>query len=146
MKLKLRGDTLVEKNHAGDDVFVPALFWPTAWAFLEDWGRPLGELLPKDVSHHGDELRHRIQTGLRAVVRDSEAMCGLRAMDGAGEALAGRLDAILGVSGKVGLPAAFYAPCYLLREWISGQARALAHRGLSDAEWAQYVKMIGSGA
>jgi hypothetical protein len=109
----------------------------------------LGDPLPKDNSLRGDEIRHRLQVGLRAIVRHSAAVCGLPAMDEAGEALVGRLDAILGASGKVGLPAAFYAPVFCLREWLMRPAielRAIEHRrGVSDAEWAAYVQRIGSG-
>lgn len=149
MKLNLRGDTLVAKNPDGEHVFIPALFWSSAHSFLDDWDKPLGALAPGDNSQHGDEIRHRLQTGLRAIVRHSGVMCGLPARNEAGEALVGRLDAILGASGKVGLPAAFYAPVFCLREWLMRRAIELMvvedKRGMTDNEWAAYVQRIGSG-
>jgi hypothetical protein len=149
MKLNLRGDTLVAKGHDGDDVFLPTLSWQSAHSFLDDWDKPLGDLLPKDNSLLGDAIKHRLQVGLRAIVRHSGVMCGHPAMEASGEALVGRLDAILGASGKVGLPAAFYAPVFCLREWLKRPAielRAIEHRrGMTDDEWAAYVQRIGSG-
>jgi hypothetical protein len=149
MKLNLRGDTLVAKGRDGHDVFLPTLCWQSAHSFLDDWDKPLGDLLHKDNSLHGDEIKHRLQTGLRAIVRHSAVMCGLPARDEAGEALVARLDAILSASGKGGLPAAFYTPVFCLREWLMRPAielRAIEHRqGMSDAEWAAYVQRIGSG-
>ena len=148
MRLSLRSDTLVAKGRDGEDVFIPALYWPSVYLFLDDWCRPLDDLRPKDASDHGDGIKHRLQTGIRAIVRHSAVMCGLPS-EAYGEALVGRLDAILSASGKVGLPAAFYAPVYLLREWLRGPAielRAIEHRpGMSDAEWSAYVARIGSG-
>jgi hypothetical protein len=146
--MNLRSDTLVAKNPAGEDVFIPTLFWPSARAFLEDWGRPLDDLRTEDVSRHGDEIKHRLQMGLRAIVRHSAVICGLPALEASGEALVARLDAILGASGKVGLPAAFYAPLFCLREWLRTRARPeskLLPAAVSDAEWDAYVKRIGSG-
>jgi hypothetical protein len=149
MKLNLRGDTLVGKNGAGEDVFIPALFWSSAYSFLDAWDKPLGALAPGDNSQHGDEIKHRLQTGLRAIVRHSSVMCGLPALEASGEALVARLDAILGASGKVGLPAAFYAPVFMLREWLRGRAVELLsieqRAGMNDQEWDTYVQRIGSG-
>jgi hypothetical protein len=147
--MNLRSDTLVAKNRDGEDVFIPTLYWRSAHSFLDDWDKPLDDLRTEDVSRHGDEIKHRIQVGLRAIVRHSAVICGLPAIDEAGEALVGGLDAILGVSGKVGLPAAFYAPLFCLREWLVRPAielRAIENRrGMTDDEWAAYVQRIGSG-
>jgi hypothetical protein len=149
MRLSLCSDTLLAKSHAGEDVFIPTLFWPNARAFMDDWDKPLGELLPKDVSHHGDELKHRLQTGLRAIVAHSSVICGLPASEATGEAFVGRLDAILSaVSAGQWLPASFYTPLWHLREWLRGRARPegqAAISGPSDAEWSAYVAQIASG-
>jgi hypothetical protein len=149
MRLNLRGDTLVAKNGDGDDVFLPTLFWQSAHSFLEDWDKPLDDLRPKDESFDGQKLKHRLQVGLRAIVRHSAVMCGLPALEASGEALVARLDAILGASGKVGLPAAFYAPVFMLREWLRGRAVELLaieqRAGMNDQEWDTYVQRIGSG-
>jgi hypothetical protein len=160
----------VAKGGDGHDVFLPTLYWMSGHSFLDDWDKPLGDLLPKDNSLRGDEIRHRLQVGLREIVRHSAVMCGLPAMDEAGEALVGRLDAILGASGKVGLPAAFYAPVFCLREWLTRPAlvELVSSQGweadkgpctggallpvavsaparMTDDEWAAYVQRIGSG-
>lgn len=146
--MNLRSDTLVAKNHAGDDVFIPTLYWRSAHSFLDDWDKPLDDLRTEDVSRHGDEIKHRLQTGLRAIVREFAVMCDLPS-EAYGEPLLARLDAILGKASKGTLPSAFYTPVFLLREWLTrpaGELRAIEQRpGMSDPEWDAYVKRIGSG-
>jgi hypothetical protein len=147
--MKMTSDTLVAKDRDGAALFLPTLHWPNARAFMDDWDKPLDDLRPKDESFDGQKLKHRLQVGLRAIVRHSSVMCGLPALEASGEALVARLDAILGASGKVGLPAAFYAPVFCLREWLTRPAielLAIEQRpGMNDQEWDAYVQRIGSG-
>jgi hypothetical protein len=149
MKLNLTSDALVAKDGDGAAVFVPTLHWPTARVFMDDWDRPLADLVPADASRHGDELRHRLQTGLRAIVRHSSVMCGLPASDAGPEPLVGRLDDILAaVSSGQWLPAAFYTPVFMLREWLRTRARPESHAlppPMTDSEWDGYVARIARG-
>jgi hypothetical protein len=150
MKLNLRSETLVAKRDGCADVFIPTLYWPSAAAFLDDWGKPLADLAPTDASRHADELRHRLQTGLRAIVRHSSVMCGLPASEAGSESLVGILDSILAaVSAGQWLPAAFYTPVWHLREWLRGRARPenkqLPAPSMTDEQWDDYVRRIGGG-
>jgi hypothetical protein len=118
--MKLRSDTLVGKNHAGEDIFLPTLSWRSADHFLEDWRKPLDDLRPEDASFHDQDVKHRLQTGLRAIVRHSAAICRLPEPGVGGEALMALLNAILTrvAAGDAWLPAGFYVPIAHMREWL----------------------------